>query len=133
MKQTQTKVSGNLASVPALQKLLAAPTQQAEAAPAGGQQFSARWCPLCGTQHTVKKGADNPWQPHITRDQLESFPALLAERDALREALGSFLACLPEIKGCYEAAGFSEQGIDCQNVSILEAQARAALALGGAK
>lgn len=50
-------------------------------------QPRARWCPLCGTQHTVEEGQPNPWQPNITRDQIESIPALLAERDRLRAAL----------------------------------------------
>lgn len=36
----------------------------------------ARWCPLCGTQHAVAKGAPSPW-PAITRNQIEALPALL--------------------------------------------------------
>ena len=44
---------------------------------------SARWCPLCGTQHAVAKGEPSPW-PHITRPQIEALPALL---EALQKML----------------------------------------------
>ncbi len=63
-------------------------TKTTEAAPvqAGSTPaISARWCPLCGTQHAVVKGAPNPW-PHITRNQIEALPDLLAALKDIADA-----------------------------------------------
>jgi hypothetical protein len=48
------------------------------------KQLSARWCPLCGTQHAVAKGQQDPWRPHITRKQIEALPALYEVSEAAK-------------------------------------------------
>jgi formate dehydrogenase assembly factor FdhD len=81
---------------------------------------SARWCPLCGTQHAVPKGADAPW-PHITRNQIEALPALL---DALQQ-------CHQKL-GQLHGSQFADCDGACETLRVIEiARATIALAQGG--
>lgn len=50
-------------------------------------KLSARWCPLCGTQHAVEQGRQSPWSPDIKRYQIEAFDALLSAAKRVIEQL----------------------------------------------
>ena len=86
---------------------------KSESAPASA---SARFCPLCGALHAVPQGQPSPW-PNINRDQIESLPALLAERDRLKRCLGRTLAGLP---GCVSHGEYYAQAIIADIRSTLE-------------
>ena len=69
--------------------------------------LSARWCPLGGAQHAVLQGQPSPWQPHITRADLDRWKSLQADRRALLGALQK-LVYRNQIMLNYETQGRTE-------------------------